>query len=167
MGQSGQRRRGARSVFDRQQLDPAQLRTVAERRFADARALLAMQHNDRVNAAMYLAGFTVECLLKAELLCAYPWLRSAAPKNRTRDEDRVWALCYRSHDLVAISERLPGTVHDRIARFDQLGGMTCGTRLGQICGTWTIFARYSPAVATRADATAFVVNVQEVKRCLA
>jgi hypothetical protein len=162
------RQRGAKSVFDRQQLGPSQLRTVAQRRLRDARALLDLQENERLNGAMYLAGFTVECLLKAELLRVHGWLRSAAPApNQTKDQRLLRDLCYRSHDLVAIRERLPESVSERLARFDQHEMKTCWQRLGEICGSWTIFARYSPTVATRADATAFLDNVEEVSRCLA
>lgn len=64
----------AGSIFAKTKLTPSQLRTVAERRFADARCLLKSGENERANGAMYLAGFVIECHLKACLLEVHPWL---------------------------------------------------------------------------------------------
>ncbi|GMU21650.1 MAG: hypothetical protein AMXMBFR13_17410 [Phycisphaerae bacterium] len=56
------------SVFSRERLKPSQLRMVAERRWGDADCLRHSGLNSRANGAMYLAGFAIECLLKAALL---------------------------------------------------------------------------------------------------
>jgi len=53
------------SVLARQRLTPAQARTVADRRRADASALQSLKLNRHANGAMYLAGIAVELLLKA------------------------------------------------------------------------------------------------------
>lgn len=67
-------RRAISSIFDRVALRPAQLRTVADRRMADAQFLRSRGGGRHANGAMYLAGFVVECLLKAQLLERYRWL---------------------------------------------------------------------------------------------
>lgn len=55
-------------IFDkRSELKPPAMRTVAERRFADAQALINTKMNARANGAIYLAGFVIEILLKTQL----------------------------------------------------------------------------------------------------
>jgi hypothetical protein len=77
----------AHRIFKKIRLTPTQLRTVAERRFADAEALRDTKANARANGTMYLAGFVVECLLKAKLLERYRWLQSASsPTGKTKSE---------------------------------------------------------------------------------
>ena len=154
------------NIFARMRLAPSALRTVAARRFDDALALQRTGNNQRANGAMYLAGFVVECLLKAELLVSYPWLRSAAsPANRSEEDRVLWSLCYRSHDLEEIVQRLPNVV-EKLERKDQLYGPKPRIMLQQICAEWTIFARYSSRTATMGEASDFLEKVKEVKRCL-
>ena len=50
------------SIFERGLLTAVQLRTVADRRFDDARYLADSRTNKYANGAMYLAGFVVEVL---------------------------------------------------------------------------------------------------------
>lgn len=66
------------SVFDKQKvLRPSQLSVVAERRYRDAVALCDTGKNERATGAMYLAGFVIEILLKAQMLVKYPALGRA------------------------------------------------------------------------------------------
>ena len=114
---------------------------------------------------MYLGGFVLECLLKAKLLEEYPWLQGPPVPNPSPEEQRLWSLCYRSHDLVEILERLPNLLRD-LGERDRREGRTRLRRLKDLCGQWTIQARYSPRSATIAEAVSFLDGVKEVKECL-
>jgi hypothetical protein len=142
------------------------MRTVAQRRFADAQYLCDSEQNGRANGAMYLAGFVTECLLKANLLERFKWLQSVRSPDRLSDDDRdIWSLCFRSHDLDEILARLP----ELIARLSELPRDAPGALLASlkhICGSWTIFARYSPHSATIREAAHFLRRVKELKECL-
>ena len=150
-------------IFKRVRLRPTQLRTVADRRFDDAGALRATRQNARANGAMYLGGFVVECLLKARLLEKFQWLQSAgSPAGRSRDEQRLWSLCYRSHDLDEILAQLP-EVTERLSRLEQRESNRLVQSLKSVCGQWTIFARYSPYNADIDDARRFLDVIEELK----
>jgi len=153
------------SIFDRVRLNPRQLRTVAERRLADAEWLRKSGENERANGAMYLGGFVLECLLKARLLEEHPWLQGPLGANPTPEEQRLWSLCYRSHDLAEILERIPGLLR-QLERQDQEEGRDRLRRLKRLCSEWTIQARYSPQSATMTEAAGFLTNVKELKECL-
>ena len=153
-------------IFARTRLRPSQLRTVAERRFADAEALRETRRNERANGVMYLAGFVIECLLKAKLLDTFRWLQSAgSAEGRPRDEQRLWSLCYRSHDLDEILARLPMVVQ-RFAGAEQQGTLRLLNHLRSICAQWTIQARYSPYAAMMSEAADFLDRVKELKEWL-
>ncbi len=156
----------ARTIFERQKLNPRQLRTVAERRLGDARFLQKSGLNARANGAMYLAGFVVECLLKANLLEEHPWLQSAgSPPERSGNERALWFLCYRWHDLGGMLERLP-RLTERLAAAGQRGQTRVLQSLKSICAQWTIQARYSPQMATLQDADQFISQIEEVQSWL-
>jgi hypothetical protein len=154
------------SIFGKPTLNRSSLRTVSDRRYGDAVALRDTKHNERANGAMYMAGFVIECLLKAQLLVEYPWLRTAQQHTLATDEARrVWGLCYRLHDLDEIYANLPKLQE----RLNRLGAGRVGrptTQMSRICGTWTIFARYSPRGATIAEASDFIDSVKELRRYL-
>jgi hypothetical protein len=154
-------------IFDRVRLTPRQLRTVADRRLADAECLRKTGANARANGAIYLAGFVLECLLKAQLLEEHPWLQGPISSNASSEEQRLWSLCYRSHDLEGILDHLP-RLRKRLADRDE--HISGGTRiLGQVqrlCTAWTVHARYSPHQATMADAEEFLDHIKEVRRWL-
>jgi hypothetical protein len=129
------------NIFERSRLRPAQLRTVAERRFGDARCLRDSAQNERANGAMYLAGFVLECLLKSRLLEKHRWLQNPSLSSKATPAERLlWSLCYRSHDL----DELLAQLAEVVARFSKLAQ---GERdrltqsLRRICAEWTIFAR--------------------------
>jgi hypothetical protein len=156
------------SIFDRVRLNSRQLRTVAERRYADAECLRKTGDNERANGAMYLAGFVLECLLKARLLEEHPWLQAPLGPNPSPEEQRMWSLCYRSHDLEEILDHLPGLTRE-LARQDQANARPRSGRLRTLrllCSEWTIQARYSPRSETMGTAAKFLNDIKELKECL-
>ena len=115
---------------------------------------------------MYLGGFVIECLLKANLLEQFGWLQSArSPEGRSKDDRHLWSLCYRSHDLDEILAKLPGVV-ERLSRLEQRGSSRLVQSLKSICAEWTIHARYSPHSADIGDAGRFLDRIKELKSCL-
>ncbi|HVS69734.1 MAG TPA: hypothetical protein VHQ47_00595 [Phycisphaerae bacterium] len=153
-------------IFQRIKLRPSQLRTVAERRLDDARALRDTGENARANGAIYLAGFVVECLLKAKLLQRYPWLQSAGTHTgKTAKDLRLWSLCYRSHDLDEILEKLPDILIT-LSKLEHGQGSRLIQSLKTICAEWSIFARYSPYNADIDDARHFLAQIEELKEWL-
>lgn len=162
------RRRTRRSdvIFGRVRLRPHQLRTVADRRFDDASALRQTGKNARANGAIYLGGFVIECLLKARLLDAHPWLQNAgSPAGRSHRDQRLWSLCYRSHDLDLILAELPD-IEQRLAQNEQRGGHRLRGALKSICASWTVQARYSPHTADMRYAQDFLNQIREIRPCL-
>jgi hypothetical protein len=154
------------SIFEKVKLRPSQLRTVAARRLADAKYLRDSRRNERANGAMYLAGFVMECLMKAALLEQYPWLQNGAvPTTKSATDQRLWSLCYRSHDLLEILEHLPQFT-DRFKKLEQRQQSRLVANLQSVCGQWTIFARYSPRSATMQEAGEFLSRIEELKRWL-
>jgi hypothetical protein len=155
------------SIFDRVRLRPSQLRTVAERRYADAECLRKTGDNERANGAMYLGGFVIECLLKARLLDEHPWLQAPLGPNPSPEEQRLWSLCYRSHDLDEMLTYLPGLI-DELARRDRNEGRrpSLVESLRRLCNQWTIQARYSPRSETMAVASKFLDQIKDLKECL-
>lgn len=149
------------SIFKRVRLEPSQMREAARRRHADAWFLVRTGDNCRANAAMYLGGFVLECLLKARLVESYSW----ALKNVASPQPELWSLVYRSHDLGEMLSRLPA-VERQMHRHDREYGTAVLNTLKQLCGQWTVFARYSPQAATIAQAKEFMRKVTEVKRWL-
>ena len=152
-----------RSIFDRVRLRPSQLRTVADRRFDDAILLVNSGHNARANGAMYLGGFVIECLLKAALLEKYGWLQiTGSAPTRSSEDQRLWSLCYRLHDLDRILALLP-EIQARLSTAAPLARINLLPKLKSSCANWTIFARYSPHSAIMAEAEDFLATVKELK----
>jgi hypothetical protein len=153
-------------IFKKVRLRPTQLRTVAERRFDDAETLRKSGQNARANGAMYLGGFVIECLLKAKLLERFPWLQSAGTAaGRSKTDQHLWSLCYRSHDLDEILDKIPEVV-DRLSAMEGRQSNRLVQSLKSICGQWTIFARYSPYTADIDDARIFLEQIRELKSWL-
>ena len=156
------------NIFKKMRLTPSQLRTVAERRFDDAEILRRTGKNARANGAMYMAGFVIECLLKARLLEKYSWLQNARNIGALPKTDlMLYNLCYRMHDLTAILDRLPEVKQ----RLMNLNSFCCQkgrlySMLESVVSRWTIFARYSPRMATMQEAGDFVRQIKEIKEWL-
>jgi len=150
------------TIFDKVRLRPDQARTVADRRFDDADYLRKSKKNKHANGAMYVGGFVLECLLKAKLLEEHSWLQSPLGNlsKRTKREQALHSLCYQKHDLAGILERLS---HRALQRVVSAGLLKV---LKELCGTWTIYARYSPKQATMQEASSFLKQVRELKKWL-
>jgi len=146
-------------------LKASQLRSVAERHFKDAQFLLSSGKNEHANGAIYMGGFVLECLLKAKLLEKYSWLGQKANLNtRNLNEQVLYGLCYRSHDLEAILTHLPEVLARR-AKGRKPGGRLDNSLI-KLCSEWTLFARHSSLKADIQEARDFVTRVEEVKAWL-
>ena len=153
------------SIFGKVRLRPFQARTVAQRRFDDAKALQKTGRNRHANGAMYLGGFVIECLLKARLLKKHKWLQSPTViRHPSANQAELLRLCYQSHDLEKILTRLP-EVSEGLRVAEQRGSGRLNQSLKKVC-TWTVYARYSPYDATMAEASRFLNQIEELKRWL-
>jgi hypothetical protein len=155
------------TIFSKIRLRPSQLWTVADRRYEDAAYLQKSGQNRHANGAMYLGGFVVECLSKAELMDKHSWLQSAAHQSEgwTRERHRLWALCYRLHDLDELLANLP-SIEQRLRAADQQTGARLSVQPREVCGQWTICARYSPQMTTMEEAVRFLGKIKEIKKWL-
>jgi hypothetical protein len=154
-----------RDIFAKRRLTPGQLRSVAEQRFGDARCLLASGDAARLNGAMYLAGFVVECLLKGLLLERHANLQRPVDPTRLSAVDReVFELLY-SHELEDMLGFLP-ELEGKLSGVRTKSGLSAWREFSTICEEWTIYARYSPVSAKRDRAETYLETVQEVKKWL-
>ncbi len=154
--------------FSRPNPRPTALRTVADWRYGDALCLKDTGERERANGAIYLGGFAIECLLKAALVEKYAWLQSKVdPAKLDKDDHRTWSLCFRSHDLAEILDRLPELKNKLKARDQARTGPSLLTSMKQVCGIWTVTLRYSSKSATAPEAAVFLGKVKELKACLA
>ncbi len=152
-------------IFARRRLTVGQLRAVADRRFGDAEALVATGDNARANGAQYLAGIVVEILLKGALVDRFPGV-ALLPSDEVSTADRaVWNLIWRSHDLSEMLQRLPA-VKASVERKGRQAGRPYLFWLNGICGSWTIFARYSPLTSTIGAAREMVERVGQLKQVI-
>lgn len=112
---------------------------------------------------MYLAGYAIEILLKANMLEKYYEVvqRQQAPSGEL-DRQR-WHLFRRSHDLHEMLDHLQEREAAILGRPD---GRRLLIDLRTICGTWTIYARYSTASSTIAEARKMVERVRRLKELL-
>jgi hypothetical protein len=154
-------------IFDRHgRLSPSQLVTVAERRFEDARALCDTGKNAHANGTQYLCGFVVEMLLKAQLMRKYPAIAAKRQHERmSADERELWSLIYRSHDLEEMLGRLH-EVQQVVERHSRRTGRAYLRHLREICGSWTIYARYSPLTTDMSEARLMLDRVRDLKEVL-
>src|SRR5688500_4157034 len=138
--------------------------TVAERRFGDASALCDTGSNERANGALYLCGFVVEILLKAQLLKTYE--KTAKRRHNVPEAEReVWNLIWRSHDLGDMLRKLPHL---------QAAVQTAGEHrdklllqyLKELCAQWGIGLRYSPSSTTMAEARDMLDRVRALKEVM-
>ncbi|HEY3243076.1 MAG TPA: hypothetical protein VGM03_06965 [Phycisphaerae bacterium] len=152
------------SIFRREKLAPAQLRTVAARRFDDANYLRRSGENRYANGAIYLAGFAVECLLKARLLEKYPQLQTARDPARLPPSLRpLWSLAFRHHDLDELLAYLPEIEKNMEKRLAAPQSQRLVRSLRKTCGDWSVHARYSPRTIPMAAAEEFLDRVRELR----
>ncbi len=110
---------------------------TAQQRFEDAEFLLNV---GRTTAAVYLAGYSVECMLKALIL-------ASVPRGRESEVERMFRGI-RAHD------------YDWLLRlYDKQRG--AGLPVGLVphftrVNTWSTDMRYSPGTATLRESKAFL-----------
>ena len=117
---------------------------VADKRLEDAQLILAKL--GRTTVAVYLAGYVVECLLKALILAATPAPDRAAMGRRFVGQ--------KAHDLEVLAgwyrhatgRKLPADI----------------TKLLVLVRTWTTDLRYDPTEAKLEAATQFVDAVGQI-----
>jgi hypothetical protein len=149
-------------------LAPSAMATVADRRFADAEALVATGSNARANGAIYMSGIVLDILLKAQLVRRYPGVAGARPHDlgRLAPEDReVWHLVWRSHEIEQMFDRLPHLEAALTARGVR-NGTDYAVRLKQLCAMWSIQIRYSAQTALISEAREFLDGVRTLKELL-
>lgn len=113
-------------------------------RLQDARALLRAR---RWGGAIYLAGYVVECLLKAIILVR---------------EERPWLpLRYWHHDLERLTEEAglrPSLARPGVAEIRQ--------RMALLLGLWDVTMRYGGTRFTREQAERALAGVEVIRRWL-
>jgi hypothetical protein len=116
---------------------------VAKQRFDDALLLLEME---RTTAAIYLAGYSVECMLKALILSAVPQAQEAELLglfHGARAHDYEWLL----HLYVEKGgARMPPSVVPYFARVN----------------SWSTDMRYAPGTVAAHEAKAFLDAAVEI-----
>ena len=153
-------------IFRKRRLTPGQLRSVAEHRFGDAMCLFGSEDAARATGARYMGGFVIECLLKALLLARHPNLQVPVdPATLSRSDREAFRLLYVSHELDAMLGFLP-EVETKLKVLRGADGRAVWERFRTVCEQWTVYARYSPKLAKRDDAQAFLQTIREVKQWL-
>lgn len=152
-------------IFARQHLTARQMRSVAERRFDDASALCDTGQNARSNGAQYLAGIVIEILLKAALAKQFAHIASKRNHDVLEHERKIWNLVWRSHDLTEMLEELPALRGAIELRGKRAGRPYTEWRF-DICGRWTIFARYASVNSTIDEARKMLERDRQLKEVL-
>ena len=142
-----------------------EFRKVAVQRLRDAQELLELptrdpEGNDKerrhLRGAMYLSGYTVECILKAYLIRMYSPLSTLSlvdNKLRKKKPDLPNLLGSPGHQIGAVL-----ALTDLEADFDD----ERKSSFSYVAGTWTSTMRYNPEIPTRAIATRRVQNAAEI-----
>lgn len=116
---------------------------------------------------MYLAGYGLECLFKAELLSRNPWLKTTFGKKQLSGRQlRIYALFWESHALNKMFDEF-GDWRDQMAAHDQARGTRLLLALKRIFGTWEPSLRYSTKGPGTQLAAEFVAQVGEVREWIA
>lgn len=152
-------------IFAKRRLTPGQLRAVAERRYGDAQCLLDSGKQERANGAIYMAGFVLECLLKALLLERHPGLANPVDATTLSATDREVLTLLFSHDLEAMYLLLP-EVQRKLLGIKTESGRSAWIEFAAICEEWTVYARYAPISAKLDRAASYLETVKEVKKWL-
>jgi len=116
---------------------------AAKQRFDDALLLLEME---RTTAAIYLAGYSVECMLKALILSAVPQVQEVELLEMLRGaraHDYAWLLHLYAENGGA---RMPPSVVPHFARVN----------------SWSTDMRYAPGTIAAHEAKAFLDAAIEI-----
>ncbi len=152
-------------IFAKTRLRAGQWRAVAERRYGDARCLLDSGDAERANGAIYMAGFVVECLLKALRVERHPNLLKPLDSATLSTSDReVFEALYR-HELDDMLGFLP-ELERKLAGVAIRSGRSAWRALNDICEEWAVYIRYSPLRADLGHARTYLDTVEEVKKWL-
>jgi hypothetical protein len=153
------------NVFSKLRRTPGQFRAVGEMRFADAKYLLDSRKQQHANGAIYMAGFVIECLLKALLLERHPNLQKPVdPAKLSRSDLEVFQLLY-SHDLDDMLGFLP-ELEKKLSGVKTESGLSVWRDLNTICEEWTVYIRYASFAAKLDRAREYLDTVEEVKKWL-
>jgi hypothetical protein len=112
-----------------------------------------------------MAGFVIECLLKALLLERHPNLQKPVDPAKLSKSDREVHNILWSHDLDDMLGFVP-EVEKKLAGVKTRSNESAWQQLRSICEEWTVHARYSPTGAKLQDATRYLETVAEVKKWL-
>lgn len=114
---------------------------------------------------MYMAGFAIECLLKALLLERHPNLAgNVDPAQLSKSDREVYQLLY-THQLDDMLAFLP-EIEKKLAGVKTKSGRPAWREFVSICEEWTVYARYAPQSAKPDRAQAYIEAVAEVKKWL-
>ena len=136
---------------------------VADRRFDDAKALCDTRENARANGAVYLAGFVVEILLKAQLLRKFEAVVRTRPDQRAEAE--VHDLIWKRHDLGRMLAKLRD-LEASLKRRGERDGTDYVAELKKCAEQWTVQARYSTRTIQMSEADQFLERVRRLKQVL-
>jgi len=139
----------ANTVSTRENHGRTHLRKSAIKRLADARALLRTG-DEHTGGAMYLAGYAVECKLKAVALEIFGcWTLEALAEKWDVDERDVY-----THGLEALAKRLP--------LYGRLAASPVWRDFAGAVNQWKPSWRYSPKNPRREKAESFLESVSKV-----
>jgi len=123
--------------------EPRRFFRAGEQRLEEARFLL--DHGDYTTAAVYLAGYAVECMLKALILASEPEARHPQTMKSFRG--------VLGHNFAWLRVQLA-------KRHVHLSAIIANS-LTEVTG-WTTTLRYDPATHKRAEAEEFLTTVEEI-----
>jgi HEPN domain-containing protein len=123
--------------------EPRRFFRAAEQRLEEAQFLL--EYGDYTTAAVYLAGYAVECMLKALILASEPESRHPQTMKSFRG-----VLGHNFHWL-----------RGQLAKRHVPLSAKIGKSLKEVNG-WTTNLRYDPATHKRADAEEFLATVEQI-----
>ena len=125
---------------------PNQYRAVAFMRLEDAKKL---PNSARSSGAVYLGGYAIECMLKAQLLCKHVFLQTHAQSEvgLTDNQRGLWRMAYMLHDIDSLLKELPS-----VARMLEANGI----ELDSLRYHWSPHTRYSTIAITADAASEFV-----------
>lgn len=152
-------------IFAKPRLKPGQWRAVAERRFGDAKCLLNSGDAERANGAIYMAGFVIECLLKALLIERHPNLSKPVDPAKLSKSDREVFDALNGHELDDMLGFLP-ELEKKLSAVSTPSGQPAWRALNDICEEWRVYVRYSPMPAKLKQARTYLDTVEEVKKWL-
>ncbi len=124
--------------------EPRRFFRAAEQRLQEVQFLL---RHDYTTASVYLAGYAVECILKALILASEPETRHAETMKSFRGvhgHDFDWLR----KQLLQRRVSLPATITTALTDVSR----------------WTTNLRYDPTIQTRRDADTFLTATEEIIR---